>query len=105
MARHPHNLASGPVKLKDGWSAAGDTCWYDYSFGSSGLFGFEDFEARSHGGRVWQDSIKAVWNRPDAEVHDWFIGRLGQALDEADGSIIACDPHASDPGVYGSRSE
>ena len=43
MSAHPHNLSSGPLKLKDGWSAVGDTCWYDYSFGTFELFGLQRF--------------------------------------------------------------
>lgn len=89
MSSHPHNLSSGPIKLKDGWSAAGDTCWYDYSFGSSSIFSFEDFERRSHNDRVWQDSIKALWGRTDREVHDWFLKRLESSIDRADGEVIA----------------
>jgi putative phosphoesterase len=90
MLKHPHNLSAGPVKLKDGWSAAGETCWYDYSFGSAGLFTFSDFERRSYEGRVWQDSIKAVWNRTDAETHDWFLRRLEDSITRVNtGSIIA----------------
>jgi len=89
MAAHPHNLASGPVKLKDGWSAAGDTCWYDYSFGSSSIFSFEDFQRRSHDERVWQDSIMTDWGRADKETHDWFLGRLEESITDAEGDIIA----------------
>jgi putative phosphoesterase len=93
MAAHPHNLCSGPVKLKDGWSAAGDTCWYDYSFGSSSIYSFEDFERRSYNDRVWQDSIKTSWNRSDKETHDWFMERLEVSLEKAAGDDIVAVTH------------
>ena len=93
MAAHPHNLASGPVKLKDGWSSAGDTCWYDYSFGTSSMYGFEDFERRTHNDRVWQDSIKTVWNKPDREVHDWFLSRLEASLGKVGGDDVLAVTH------------
>ncbi|MDC7225765.1 MAG: metallophosphoesterase [Spirochaetales bacterium] len=93
MAEHPYNLANGPVKLKDGWTAVGDTCWYDYSFGSSELYSFEDFERRSNNERVWQDSIKAVWNRPDAEVNDWFLKRLESSIAAAGNDDLIAVSH------------
>ena len=81
MMEHPNNLANGSVKLKEGWSAVGDTCWYDYSFGTSKLFNFEDFQRREYNDRVWQDKIKALWNRNDKETHDWFLDRLGASIE------------------------
>ena len=90
LAEHPGNLSNGPVRLKTGWSAAGQTCWYDYSFGSGNLFSYDDFEKREHNGRVWQDSIKAVWNRPDSETHEWFLDRLKEDIRKAgDDSLVA----------------
>jgi len=93
MIEHPHNLAKGPVKLKDGWSAAGDTCWYDYSFGSFDLFSFNDFQRRSHNDRVWQDSIKAVWNKTDKETHDWFLRRLDASLEKTGSDKLVAVTH------------
>ena len=93
MMKHPHNLSNGPLKLKDGWSAAGETCWYDYSFGTAELFSFDDFERRSHNGRVWQDSIKASWNRPDKETHDWFLKRLEASIGETGSDEIVAVTH------------
>ncbi len=90
LLKHPHNLASGPVSLKPGWSAAGDTCWYDYSFGTHELFSMDDLEKRTHNGRVWQDSIMAVWNRSDQATHDWFLNRLRDSFEKsASDEIIA----------------
>lgn len=90
MLSHPHNLSNGPLKLKDGWSAVGETCWYDYSYGTQDLFSFSDFERRSFNERVWQDSIKTVWNKSDGAIHDWFLGRLEDSLDKtASDDVIA----------------
>ncbi len=83
MLEHPHNLSGGPLKLKEGWSAVGDTCWYDYSFGTEKLFSFEDFERRSHNKRVWQDSIRALWYRTDKDTHDWFLKRLNSSFEKS----------------------
>ncbi|MBI9106293.1 MAG: metallophosphoesterase [Spirochaetales bacterium] len=93
MAAHPHNLASGPVKLKNGWSAVGDTCWYDYSFGTGSVFSFEDFQRRSYKGRIWQDSIMTDWKMPDKKVHDWFLGRVEESLILSEGDEIVAVTH------------
>ena len=44
---------------------------------------YSDFERRSHNERVWQDSIKAIWNRSDRQTHDWFIERLNASFKKA----------------------
>lgn len=93
MMAHPYNLSGGPIRLKNGWSAAGDTCWYDYSFGTKELFSFDDFERRSYNGRVWQDSIKTVWNRPDKETHDWFLKRLESSIEKTGSDNIIAVTH------------
>ena len=93
MIKHPHNLSSGPIRLKDGWSAVGDTCWYDYSFGTHEIFSFEDFERRSYNDRVWQDSIKTVWNQPDKATHDWFLSRLEKSIEKSGSDELVAVTH------------
>ncbi|HEY9053568.1 MAG TPA: metallophosphoesterase, partial [Rectinemataceae bacterium] len=78
---HPCNLARGPVSLGEGWSAAGDLGWYDYSYGDP-AFGFEDFERMKLGERTWQDKIKSIWDRGTLDMHRLFLGRLEGFLDE-----------------------
>jgi putative phosphoesterase len=77
----PDNLSSGPVSLTGDWLAIGDLGWYDYSFGASN-YSKEDFDRMRFGERVWQDSIKAVWNISTVQQHRIFYDKLKAQLEE-----------------------
>jgi len=65
------NLANGAHLLTDNWVAIGDIGWYDYSFGSS-EFSTAEFDRMQIEDRLWQDKVKAVWERPTREMHRYF---------------------------------
>ena len=80
LKKHPRNIAAGPIDIGKGWSILGETGWYDYSFGSS-RFSLQDFERKSYGERVWQDSIKAVWDGKNTiEMHRYFLAEIDQYM-------------------------
>jgi putative phosphoesterase len=84
----PDNLSGGPIPLTGNWIAIGDLGWYDYSFGGAG-YSKDDFDRMRFGGRVWQDGIKAVWNRDTVEQHRHFHDKLkGQLEEHTDKRII-----------------
>jgi 3',5'-cyclic AMP phosphodiesterase CpdA len=70
----PDNLSNRPIPLTDEWIAIGDLGWYDYSFGGT-EYSKEEFDRMRFGDRVWQDGIKAVWNRDTVEQHRHFYGQ------------------------------
>ena len=75
------NLANGPVALDGGWVVIGDLGWYDYSFGSK-RYTREEFDRMEIKGRLWQDKIKAVWDRPTLDMHAYFHEKLQRQLEE-----------------------
>jgi putative phosphoesterase len=77
----PDNLCSQPIPLKEDWIVIGDLGWYDYSFGGA-EYSKEDFDRMRFGDRVWQDGIKAVWNRDTVEQHRYFHDKLKKQLEE-----------------------
>jgi putative phosphoesterase len=77
----PGNLSSGLQPLADDWIAIGDLGWYDYSFGGA-EYSIEEFDRMQFGERVWQDGVKAVWNRRTREVHEFFYSKLKKQLEE-----------------------
>lgn len=77
----PDNLCTEPIPLTENWIVIGDLGWYDYSFGGAG-YSKEDFERMRFGDRVWQDGIKAVWNRGTVEQHRHFYDKLKKQLEE-----------------------
>ena len=91
--KHPHNLANGPVKLKKGWSAAGDTCWYDYSFVDTDAFPLETCMSGQHNSLLWPDTGKLFWEKGSSEIHDWFIHRLNRQLSCGGGDEIFAVSH------------
>ncbi len=78
LREFPGNLANGPQELADGWVVIGDLGWYDYSFG--GDYTLEEFDRMQIDGRLWQDKVKAVWNRPTREMHAYFYAKLEAQL-------------------------
>ena len=74
------NLTRGPVSLTDQWVVIGDLGWYDYSFGSPD-FTIAEFDRMNINGRLWQDKIKAVWQRSTIQVHQYFYNKLEKQLD------------------------
>lgn len=84
LLEHPGNLARGPVGLGPDWVIAGDTGWYDYAFGDP-AFSADEFDAMRLGRRMWQDKVRAVWDRSAPEVHRFFMERLRAALDSVAG--------------------
>lgn len=77
----PDNLSSEPAPLNDDWIAIGDLGWYDYSFGGA-EYSKEEFDRMRFGDRVWQDGIKAVWNRDTVEQHRHFYDKLKAQLEQ-----------------------
>lgn len=75
------NLSGGPIPLTEEWIVIGDLGWYDYSFGGA-EYSKEDFDRMRLGERVWQDGIKAVWNRGTVEQHRHFYDKLKAQLEE-----------------------
>jgi len=74
------NLARGPVQLTDQWVVIGDLGWYDYSFGSPD-YTIAEYDRMQIDGRLWQDKIKAVWEKPTIEMHQYFYHKLEKQLD------------------------
>jgi len=75
----PGNLTRGPQKISDGWTIIGDLGWYDYAFGGS-QYSQEDFDRMQFGERIWQDRIKAIWDRHTLEMHRTFYEKLDTQL-------------------------
>jgi hypothetical protein len=87
------NLSRGPMELPGGWLAVGDTGWYDYSFGDPG-YSLADFERMQIDDRLWQDKVRAVWDRPTRDMHHWFLERLQRWLAAHRGRRIILVTHA-----------
>jgi putative phosphoesterase len=84
----PDNLSTDPIPLTGDWIVIGDLGWYDYSFGGA-EYSKEDFDKMRFGDRVWQDGIKAVWDRDTVEQHHRFYEKLkGQLEAHTDKRII-----------------
>lgn len=75
----PHNLSNGPFEINKDWVVVGDLGWYDFSFGDK-KYTFKDFSQMKYEERVWQDSIKAVWDRSTLEMHRYFLDKLEKQL-------------------------
>ena len=75
LKAHSHNLAIGPYEINKDWVVIGDLGWYDFSFGDK-KYSFKDFNLMKYEERVWQDSIKAVWDRSTLDMHKYFIDKL-----------------------------
>ena len=92
LERFAGNLTTGPQEI-DGWSFVGDLGWYDYSYGGS-QYTREEFDRMQIGERIWQDGIKAVWDRHTLEVHRTFHQKLDSQLRKLS---CASDPAAGNP--------
>jgi len=79
LERFPGNLTRGPQEISGGWTIIGDLGWYDYSFGGS-QYSREDFDRMQFGERIWQDRIKAIWDRHTLEIHRTFYEKLDDQL-------------------------
>jgi putative phosphoesterase len=77
----PDNLTASPIHLNEDWIAIGDLGWYDYSFGGA-EYSKDEFDRMRFGDRVWQDGIKAVWNRDTVAQHRHFHDKLKRQLEE-----------------------
>jgi putative phosphoesterase len=75
MERFPGNLTRGAQEIGSGWRIIGDLGWYDYAFGGT-QYSLEDFDRMQFGERIWQDRIKAVWDRHTLEMHRTFRDKL-----------------------------
>jgi len=80
LKSHTHNLANGPYEPCKDWMIIGDLGWYDFSFGDSSKYSFDDFSCMKYEDRVWQDSIKAVWDRSTLDMHRYFLDKLEKQL-------------------------
>lgn len=78
----PRNLSNGPFEINKEWVVVGDLGWYDFSFGDSDKYSFEDFTKMKYEERIWQDSINAVWERSTLEMHRYFIDKLEKQLNQ-----------------------
>ena len=87
----PGNLTAGPQEIAGGWRIIGDLGWYDYSFGGS-QYSREDFDRMQIGERIWQDRIKAIWDRHTLEMHRTFYEKLDDQLKRAEAGRVS-DPH------------
>ena len=74
------NLANGPAELAEGWVVIGDLGWYDYSFGSR-QYSIDEFDRMKINDRLWQDKVKAVWQKSTLEMHRHFHQKLEKQLD------------------------
>jgi len=79
LTAHSGNLVNGPRSLIGDWVVVGDLGWYDYSFGSP-EFSIEEFDRMKIDDRLWQDKIKAIWDRPAREMHGYFYDKLEKQL-------------------------
>jgi putative phosphoesterase len=82
LEQFPGNLTNGPREIADNWTIIGDLGWYDYAFGGS-RYSQEDFDRMQFGERIWQDRIKAIWDRHTLEVHRIFYEKLDKQLSKA----------------------
>ena len=80
LEEFPGNLALGPVELNGRWVVIGDLGWYDYSFGSR-KYTTAEYNRMKIGNRLWQDKVKAVWNKPTLEMHRYFYRKLEKQLE------------------------
>jgi putative phosphoesterase len=85
LERFPGNLATGSQEIADGWTIIGDLGWYDYSFGGC-QYSREDFDRMQIGERIWQDRIKAIWDRHTLEMHRTFYEKLDTQLERTKAS-------------------
>ena len=89
LERFAGNLSAGAQEIGCGWRIIGDLGWYDYSFGGA-QYSRKDFDRMQFGSRVWQDRIRAVWDRPTLEVHRTFRDKLERQLETIAGSAGPC---------------
>lgn len=82
LKSYSHNLANGPYEPCKDWIVIGDLGWYDFSFGDSSKYSFDDFSRMKYEERVWQDSIKAVWDRSTLDMHRYFVNKLEKQLNQ-----------------------
>lgn len=92
LERFGGNLTTGPQEI-DGWTFVGDLGWYDYRFGGS-QYTREEFDRMQIGERIWQDRIKAIWDRHTLEMHRTFYQKLDSQLQKLSS---AADPAADNP--------
>jgi putative phosphoesterase len=92
LADFPGNLANGPQVLAGGWAVIGDLGWYDYAFG--GDYTPEEFDRMQVDGRLWQDKVKAVWQRPTRDMHAYFYAKLEDQLKRHAGGRTLLVTHA-----------
>jgi putative phosphoesterase len=92
LKSHSHNLAGGPYEIGSDWAVIGDLGWYDFSFGDT-IYSLEDFSLMKYEERVWQDSIKAVWDRSTLEMHKYFIKKLKDQLYQYRGRNVIVVTH------------
>ena len=79
LKQFPGNLCNGPRELGNDWVVIGDLGWYDYSFGGR-EYSVEEFDRMKINGRLWQDKVKAKWDRSTLEMHRYFHDKLEQQL-------------------------
>jgi putative phosphoesterase len=86
------NLAGRSIDLAGDWIAIGDMGWYDYSFGSQ-EYSTPDFDRMQIKGRLWQDKVKAVWDRSTIEMHQYFFDKLQKQLEASQHKNIILVTH------------
>jgi putative phosphoesterase len=88
LERFPGNLTTGPQEIAGGWRIIGDLGWYDYSFGGC-QYSREDFDRMQIGERIWQDRIKAIWDRHTLEMHRTFYEKLDDQLKSVEAGRVS----------------
>jgi len=79
LKSYSNNLANGPYEIDKDWIVIGDLGWYDFGFGAR-KYSLNDFKKMKYKERVWQDSIKAVWDRSTLKMHKYFLDKLERQL-------------------------
>ncbi len=92
LSSFPGSLCRGPVELPGGWVAVGDAGWYDYAFGDQ-RYGTAEFDRMRFEGRLWEDKVRAVWDRSTREMHRWFLERLERQLRRHSGARVLLVTH------------
>lgn len=97
FCRHPLCLSDSPVLLEGDWVLAGESGWYDYSFGDR-KFTQADFDKKMINGKEWLTSTYANWHQTDKEVHLEMLSRLENQLKQfRDKKIIAVTHMITNP--------
>ena len=74
-------LVNKTVHLIDDVYLIGDVFWYDYTFADQS-FDINTLVSKTHGKRVWQDSIYVDWKTSDREVSQKMIEKAKKRIED-----------------------